>query len=334
MGLVACVPDTTSPPTINRSFYYWRSVFDLSDYERTVLARHDIKTLYLRYFDVGWDANNGKAVPLAPLRVKEAGALNVVPAEIIPTVFITNEAMLALPEQEIEPLAQAVLKLIDEVNRIHGVKPVKQIQIDCDWNASSREKYFKLLNALQQIDSTRLYSATLRLHQMKYADKAGVPPVKRCLLMCYNMGDLKKPSTRNSIIDPETVQQYSKGFSAYPLPLDIAFPVFGWTVLFRDGKYAGLLPLFELQHLKTIGELNAPNSIRIKHDTVYNGFRFERGDEIRIELPVLSDILQSADLLKGKMGTDSFSVSLYHLDSLHLYRYNSDDLEKMFNSMQ
>lgn len=327
----------TSKPAekkIHRAFYYWKSVFHISPAEADWLDSLQVNTLYVRYFDVAWDATTQQPVPLAPLRPGRGVTLENLPQQIIPTVFITNETMLRMSDAQIPALAEDILQLISSTHTMLKAKPSVQIQIDCDWNATSKSRYFALLEKLQQLDSTRTYSATIRLHQLKYANATGVPPVSRGLLMCYNMGNIKSIETRNSILDPQEVQRYTTGFSTYALPVDVAFPLFGWAVLFRNQQYAGLLQLNNPNAIAGISEKTGNNSYRVLKDTTLFGYALMKDDLLRIESSEVQDILQAASLLQGKFSNDSFSVSLYHLDTVILNKYTTHELEAVYHSLR
>ena len=128
---------------------------------------------------------------------------------VIPTVFITNECIKKIDSSQIKTLAGNVYNLVQDIINTHGFNSIKEIQFDCDWTASTRSNYFLLLekfNALWK-DSGIPVSATIRLHQVKFMSRTGVPPVKKGLLMCYNMGNLKNPATGNSIIETAELEK-------------------------------------------------------------------------------------------------------------------------------
>ena len=234
---------------IERSFYYWKSVLNLTEFERRRLDSLDVKTIYLKFFDVDWDEEGKKPVPVAKLqapRGKLQGGIS-----IIATVFITNACIQKIDSSQIEKLAENIYSLIVEIKESIGLDSIPEIQIDCDWTETSKEKYFRLLNNIKlQItnssseasakEGTKL-SCTIRLHQVKYISKSGIPPVDRGLLMCYNMGNLKDPATKNSILETDELKKYTGNLSNYPLPLDIALPLFDWKVLYRNNFYTGLI---------------------------------------------------------------------------------------------
>lgn len=51
------------------SFYYWRTVFELSDIERQTLQENEVSKMYVRYFDVDMDSR-----ALLALRVPSASS--------------------------------------------------------------------------------------------------------------------------------------------------------------------------------------------------------------------------------------------------------------------
>ena len=75
------------------SIYYWRTTFSLSDSEKEFLREHDVKKIYMRFFDVerADPAKNGEDVtPEATIIFNDTVPSGV---EIVPTVYITTSAM-------------------------------------------------------------------------------------------------------------------------------------------------------------------------------------------------------------------------------------------------
>ncbi len=62
-----------------------------------------------------------------------------------------------------------------------GTPPPREIQIDCDWTERTRNAYFQLLTALKREPflQGKILSATIRLHQVKYVQRSGIPPADR-----------------------------------------------------------------------------------------------------------------------------------------------------------
>ena len=100
---------------------------------------------------------------------------------------------------------------------------IKEIQIDCDWTDSTRNRFFRFTRTLGKLAHAEhsLISATIRLHQIKYFERTGIPPVDRGVLMFYNMGKLAAASERSSIFNTEDAEKYTSRLSQYPLPMDL-----------------------------------------------------------------------------------------------------------------
>lgn len=315
------------------SFYHWKSVFAPTNSELTVLKSNNVKNIYLRFFDVDWNTTNNQPSPIAQVRIPDATIFSDQKLGVIPTVFITNECIQKISMEQCGPLAENIYKLISNIASVNQIDPIKEIQIDCDWTAATKDKYFSLLESLQKIDTAHLYSATIRLFQVKYKNDAGVPPVKKGMLMCYNMGNLKSPLTNNSIIDPGELKKYTSNLDAYPLPLDVALPLFSWYVLFRENGYAGLLQDIGSEALKGMSKPIGPNRIEIVKDTAWNNVSLKKGDLLRYENSSYDDIIKSASIIREKIKNTGFRLSLYHLDSIILSKYSTHEMENIFNSL-
>jgi len=174
-------------------------------------------------------------------------------------------------------------------------------------------------------------SATIRLHQIKYVEKTGVPPVERGMLMYYNMGKVQEETTENSILDNQIGQQYIAKLKDYPLPLDLALPLFQWGVLFRANKMIKLL-----NQLDAI-ELADPNRFRkvdenhweIIKSTYLDGVYLYKNDEIRLEKSTVDELNIAADLLEQQLKREDRSIVFYHLDSAVLMNFEVEALDSI-----
>lgn len=315
------------------SFYHWKSVFAPTDPELSVLKNSQVSNIYLRFFDVDWNTTTSQPSPIAQVRIPDAGIFSRQKLGVIPTVFITNECIKNISIEQCESLAENIHKLINEIVTINKIDTVKEIQIDCDWTATTKEKYFSLLRSLQKIDTVRLYSATIRLFQVKYKNDAGIPPVKKGLLMCYNMGNLKSPLTNNSILDPGELKKYTSNLDTYPLSLDVALPLFSWHVLFRQNGYAGLLQNINNEELKQVSMHVGKNRFEVLKDTIWNNVFLKKGDVLRYENSSYDDIMETASMIRKKINNNRLRLSLYHLDSIILSKYSTHEIENIFGSL-
>lgn len=323
---------------IERSFYYWKSVFKLTDFDQEQLHKVQVKTLYVKFFDVVWNKNLKKALPVAVLRANEnfISLQNNFRVQIIPVIFITNECLQKIDSSQIQILAENIYTLTTQLTNKYAFNNIPEVQFDCDWTASTRANYFLLLEKSKALwkNAVLPISATIRLHQVKYILKTGVPPVDKGLLMCYNMGNLKNPAVKNSIIEKKELQKYTVHLSSYPLPLDIALPLFDWKVLFRNNAYTGLIQdlpdaVFSESFIK-----RNHNRYEVTTDTLLHGYSLKKGDVLRNEQSDYNEIMEAAKLISKQLKNTQPRVALYHFDSLILSKYTNHELESIYNSLR
>ncbi len=317
--------------SITPGFYYWKTTYKPTSYERNILQRLGVRKMYTRLFDIDVDPATGKPIPIAPIQFPPSADT----FSFIPVVFITQKTLTVLNEKDIAPLAGKTAAFIASVCNSAGIKPT-EIQIDCDWTAGSKDTYFLLLKALRQQPyfAGKVLSCTLRMHQVKYTGTSGIPPVDKAMLMCYSMGDMKKPGDRNSILNVELAKDYLHKINLYPLPLDIALPVFQWCVLFLDDKYRGILHdvtpdmvsgcrLFD----KQTGDLYA-----CKADTMWQGYPLKANDIIRAEQVSPDALMAAARYTSQQIARQDMNIVLFSCDSITLSKYSPDELEAVYNT--
>jgi hypothetical protein len=137
------------------------------------------------------------------------------------------------------------------------------------------------------------------------------------MLMCYNMGDVGSASETNSILRPSIARTYLAKMNAYPLPLDVALPLFGWGVEERFGKPVRILDQVELPDLQDTAHFSpvSPGRFRATQSQYLHGtylyrdavIRYEHAspDSLRALMEVLSPHLEA---MEGK-----HEIALYHL---------------------
>jgi hypothetical protein len=319
---------------IERSFYYWKSNFKLSEKEKQSLDTLQIKSLYLKLFDVAWDDVSSSPIPIAQVRISDSAYLRTSALQIIPTIFITNECIFKIDSAQTKKLAEKISTLAKSIIANNGFQNINEIQIDCDWTAATKEKYFAILNELQALDKTVNFSATIRLHQIKYLQKTGVPPVARGMLMCYNMGNLTNIETSNSILETKELQKYIGDLQHYPLSLDVALPLFDWKVLFRNGKFKSLINDMPDGILSTALFKKSGNVFTALQDSIVLGYEIKKNDVLRNEQCKYGDILKAAQIISEKVSNKNLRVSLYHLDTLTLKKYSTHEMENIFNALR
>ena len=342
--LIICISACKQTPqvTVDRGFYYWKSKLQLTSPETVALQQLEVKKLYVKFFDVEWNEEQSSAQPVAKLSIDSVSLqhLKKQQVQIIPVVFITNEALTKLDTSAGNELATKIMKLLSEMLQKNQLNQVPEFQLDCDWTVSTKDTYFSLVNTVKHFlredkktyADTAILSATIRLHQVKYSNKSGIPPVDRGLLMCYNMGNLKNPATNNSILETDELKKYLGGLQHYPLQLDYALPVFNWYVLYRNGQYKGIVYQIPKEELNgNIGEWKQ-NRFTFQKDAVLNGINFQPQDQLRLEENTADELLQAADYIIRQSAPQNqhFTVSFYHLDQLLLTKHPIHELETIY----
>lgn len=317
---------------ITSGIYYWKTIYAPGAYELNKLKQLHCQSMYLRLYDVDWDAASHAAIPVAPIRLPQH--LDTV-FKYIPVVFIKQEVLLHVQDSSIGPFAQHIAAMTRGMCTAAGIVPA-EVQIDCDWTGSTRDIYFELLQQLhrQAWFKGKLLSATIRLHQVKYKKSMGIPPVDKGLLMCYNMGDIKNYEAENSIIDPEIAKEYLDYLATYPLRLDVALPLFDWCLLFRDKQLRGILRDIPAAAVKAnaLVKKEGANKYSCLRDTVWAGYKLKAGDVLRPEDATTGVINEVAAYTAKKIKQDSLNVVFFHCDSLTLSKYSVHELEKVLDN--
>jgi hypothetical protein len=320
-----------APRTVNTAFHHWKSQLQLSDFERNYCQSVNAKTLYLRLFDVDAAARSF-AEPIAELHflATDLRAFD----SIIPTVFITNRTLINTDATKIDSLTALIFQKIRTITE-GGMDNNKTsaLLIDCDWTATTKDKFFQLIQQLKTL-SDKPITTTIRLHQVKFKDKTGVPPADKGLLMAYNTGDISNPKTQNSILDITVLKAYIADLGTYPLPLDVALPIFSWGIVKRDGQAVQLVPHSSKDFLVKNGadtegssfQEKSNKEIEILKNGYYNGLYLYADDVIKIEEVSLNDLKRAADLLSQYINNPHITVSFFSLDSVNLSRYASKDV--------
>ncbi len=175
----------------------------------------------------------------------------------------------------------------------------------------------------------QILSATLRLHQLKNQKASGIPPVQRVMLMCYNMGNLRKYGNQNSILELSELKKYlGQDLSNYPIHTDIGLPLFRWAVAFRNRQYTGISKKLN------IALLNDKNQFKFIGNNLYKAiidlpeYGLLTSDEVRWESVSENDLKQAAVYISPFIKSDSLNIIYFHLDNDLINTYPYASLEK------
>lgn len=316
--LLSCNKKTNDD--VKYSFYYWKPSVSLTKSEKDLLS--NVNTIYVRYFDIKWDK---KPIPVAKVDFTNFSFKSIL---ITPVVYIKNEVFINISEKEIRNLSNRTLELIDRINATIGIKSNQEIQIDCDWNDETKSKYFDFLKNLKE-KYHQTVSVTIRLHQIKYYSKTGIPPCDKGVLMFYNMGKLGNLD-RNSIYNNYDASQYVKYVKNYPLFLDIALPIFRWGYVLRNHKIINLLSKIDDEELKGqifIKQIDKQH-FQFLEGVYWKGIYFQKNDKIVIEKISKKELYKAANLLSKYIKHPSNTI-FFDLDSANISHFSHEEFSQV-----
>lgn len=323
-------PEATETPE-TPGVYYWRTVLDIDSAENAFLKEYGVGHMYLRMFDVVRDdeinIGGDRNIPVGTLRV--TGYMEELrDIDITPVVYITLESLKEARRHE-GVLARNIVTRVKNMCSYNSIDNVGELQLDCDWTASTEESFFALCDSVRKkIAAEGLpwkLSSTIRLHQL--ARKA--PPVHHGVLMVYNTGDFSDPDADNSILSKSDVEPYVKHLRKYPLSLDVAYPVYSWQLLFHKRQFRGLLGGVDVTDTLKFRPLGH-NKYEVLKDFPYNNTVLLRGDVVRTEMPSYDGIMEVKQLIDENMGGRRHNNILYHLDMQNFSKFTKDEIRNIF----
>lgn len=335
---------------VTHGYYFWRNGTYIGSAEKSFLRQHAVQKLYAKCLDIDWnEVNHAHPLTITPVHEIAFSLQNYdsLAIRVIPVVFITNKTFRHIDPAEIPLLVTRILRKSlpgfdktgippDHYGRRYAIPA--EIQFDCDWSATTKDKYFLFLRQVRQQLAARqiAISATIRLHQYKYPTKTGVPPVNRGMLMVYNVEKLTDYHASNSIFDYDKAKTYFIDNKPYPLPLDIALPAYSWGIIFRQGKFFQIENNLARDTLQKSAFLQhtKQNSWKVTADTVFYDVFLRPGDEIRLEQIDEKTLLQVAKLAAKAVNTDSFTVTLFELSEAEIKNYQHETIGQVYTDFK
>jgi hypothetical protein len=323
--LICC---TSENKNIN-SFYIWNTNLRLNDTDLVFFEKNKIQNLYIRFFDVVWE-NNYK--PIAELQISDT-IPNIY--NVIPVVYIKNEVLKNLSIAKIYDFADKLTsKIISDFKSKFYNHNLTEIQIDCDWTETTQEKYFLLLTEINKLlNKNVIISVTIRLHQLKYQKSTGIPPVKKGVLMYYNMGEIKDFREKNSILNNNIGKQYINNKTSYPIQLSLAIPIFSWSIWFNyQHKFMGVLYTVNQNNIEELNFLEKQNDniYVLNIDTVIENYYLRKGDILRIESINIDELNIAKEICKPIL-TNKFEIILYNYTLKNKILNNYETVNEIFN---
>lgn len=317
---------------VERAFYYWKSE-SMESGEKTALKFYNTNKLYVKYFEIDYSEAMGnypidKTVGV-DLNKNEFDSLRV-----IPVIFIKNEIFQYNKERDLDKLADNMVYLIDKYNsdKFQYATIAEEIQIDCDWTKTTKDKYFYLLEKIKELSKKEI-SCTLRLYPYKYPEIMGTPPVDRAMLMCYNLVKPLSNNDKNSILDLKELDSYLNLKKEYPLPLDVSLPIYSWTHWYQNNHFTGLVTLGS-KEIKTFAKEVKPMWYEVTKDTTINWETyFRKGDQLKCEEINAKLINDAIGIIKKNVVLkNGCTISLFHLDEHILNQYSNEEVNGFYTA--
>ncbi|MEP6749105.1 MAG: hypothetical protein ABJB86_15335 [Bacteroidota bacterium] len=308
------------------SFYYWKTNFHLDSIEKETITNNSVNVIYIRYFDV--DFLPGDSIPTAIMPV--SFDTNALMTGVVPVVYVKNRTLERLDSTGLKRLSEKAYSLVTGINQRGNVHPA-EIQFDCDWTETTKDKYFLFLKQYKLL-SNQIISATIRLHQIKYPGITGIPPVDYGVLMYYNMGDINSGTT-SSIYDKAIATKYAPSIKTYPLTLDIALPIFSWSLQVRDGRVVKLLNKMNFQHFENDSNFISAGKDRytVKHACFHGGYYFKENDTIKTEHVTEADLMDIVMQVNRYSNNRIRNLIFYDLDKENLVLYDKNIFRKILD---
>jgi hypothetical protein len=209
---------------------------------------------------------------------------------------------------------------------------LSEIQLDFDWTTHSRAAYFALIRAVKSRGFR--VSVTLRLHQIKYAESSDIPPADRVVLMAYHTSSPYRYSDQNAILDVNELKKYLRSKTPYPIPVDVALPIFSWGVKFKGKRFAGIMPGIRMEDAEQndmFEKAGKRTFVAIRAGT-FKGVRFDKNDALRVDEPDVAAIARACGILTERIESFGGRVILYDLSPDRLQRIGPAECEKIFRS--
>jgi len=263
-------------PDRDPAFYHWKKNYTNSE---------ALEPKYIKVLDIAYNHK---------LTIHATHFVQKPKNKIVPIIYIDNPLFKQLKGEAFAHKVYTLLK------KFESRFSYTEVQIDCDWTDSTKSAYFSFLKRFKELSKKEL-STTIRLHQIKYHTRTGVPPVDKGVLMYYNMSDFKDLETKNYILDLALAKKYHYNFDSYPLKLDLALPLYAQATLIRFGEVVGIMEGVRKRALNENFKLLENNHYEVTKTHYFNKRLLYEGDTIRIDEVSIEDLQQAIKNLKEVM---------------------------------
>lgn len=333
LGISSCKRENNLK--IERAFYYWKNE-NIDDALMKNVQSINVKKIYFKIFEVDYSETRGN-FPYNKNNYINYNYREKDSISIVPTIFIRNEIFKFNNNESLDLLADNIVFLVNKYcnDNFYNREKINfdEIQIDCDWTKSTKEKYFYLLKKIKTISGKKL-SCTLRLYPYAYSDIMGVPPVDKVSLMCYNLISPLSEKAKNSILDISELKKYLTKKVKYPVHIDLALPLFYWTQLYQNNQFSGLMDL-DAKQIKSFTKPAEQFWYDVIKDTAI-GYRYflREGDKIKCEEVSLQTLKAALNVIEKNVAlNNNVTISFFDLDKSIFNKYSNEEINAIYNRL-
>ena len=331
-GVLSC-GDSSKITVVNKGFYYWKNNSNsLESNEKKLIDSLSINRLYVKLFEVNYDSEAG-IMPYAKSSLSFYFLDSSI--QLIPCIYIRNNVFLSASNSELDELVSNILHLINRRTKSsyyseNGI-PLKEIQFDCDWTETSKDKYFYFLRKFKK-QWKKTLSCTLRLYPYKFEEKLGVPPCDKVTLMCYNLLNPVNSKDANSILEISELEKYILPEKEYPIPVDIALPLYLWNLCYDNDRFKGKIYGL-IDGVENFTTKISPLWSRVERDTVIEDVYLRKGDRLKIESVSQESLVTAAKiLLQNVKLQEEMCVMFFQLDEKLIKENSYEKINSVFST--
>jgi len=258
-------------------FYYWKQTYNIASIEQPK---------YIKVLDIAYSHK---------LEIHKTKFRTIPSQKIVPVIYIDNPVFQKNRTTDLSTQLNSLLNIMAK-----NTFQFDEVQIDCDWNESTKKDYFNFLKTFKSL-SGKTISTTIRLHQVKYHKRTGVPPVDKGVLMYYNMANFKDLETKNYILDLELAKKYHYNFDSYPLPLDLALPLYAQATIIRFESVVGIIEGVRKKNLNEHFNALKNNHYEVTKTHYLKKRLLYEGDTIRVDEVKIEDLQEAIKNLRTVM---------------------------------
>ena len=152
--------------------------------------------------------------------------------------------------------------------------------------------------------------------------------------MYYNMGDYSEDGLANSILSNKEGVKYLVKANEYPLSLDMALPVYLWSVVFRNKIPVDILHKTGSAQMDSLKELKQfrKDLYYVQSPLYFHGSYLQPGDLIKCEMVSGSELKRSAEILSQNFKKENRSIVYFELDEKYLQNFSPEELLAVVHS--